>query len=512
MIDNATLIHDGVLAHTPQLTMLAKTWAFEGATCLGLWIPHTAEWVWRDRPVPNLPYLTSNIRFGGTATCELRVYLPTPTPTLQARLEMDASLLGNSLQLEGDLQQMTDDLIASQDQQLALYKLIQSTRGEFDVDKLLQILANEATETIGVDFTLLWLQDQPNRPTCVSNPAPPLEMIQIVQEFCEEVFTSGNEILMNDHTGAEDHNVRSLFTIPLTIRDRVMAVVCWVNRGYLGFTSPDLKLARSISVQIAASLENAILYQEVLQRAQIQTELDLARKVQTRLLPSRTPKVDGVTLYGKCLTALEVGGDFFDYVYREDGTLTLIVGDVSGKGLSAALLMSMIRTTMRSKALIQNPPSNPLSVLQQSIDELYDDFSEIGMFATAFIGQLDLRHKRLSYINAAQSPIIHYSNGQATMLDANEPPIGVLPMITSEEQSIPFDAGDVLVIATDGFSEARNNEGRLYGYDGLLACVAHHAQTDAQAIGEALIQEVHQFSAGHAQDDDQTLIVVKATA
>ena len=512
MIDNATLIHDGILAHTSQLIMLAKTWVYDGAECLGLWIPDTAEWVWRDRPIPDLPYLTSIIKFMGAGTCELRVYLANPTPALQARLEMDASLLGNSLQLEGDLQQMTDDLIASQDQQLALYKLIQSTRGEFDLNTLLQILANEATETIGVDFTLLWLQDQPNRSICTSHPTPPPDMIQIVQEFCEEVFTSGNEFLMNDHTGAEDHNIRNLFAIPLTLRDRVMAVVCWVNRGYMGFTSPDLKLARSISIQITASLENAILYQEVLQRAQIQTELDLARKVQTRLLPSRTPKVDGVTLYGKCLTALEVGGDFFDYVYREDGTLTLIVGDVSGKGLSAALLMSMIRTTMRSKALIQHPPASPLSILQQSIDELYDDFSEIGMFATAFIGQLDLRRKQLSYINAAQSPIIHYSHRYATMLDANEPPIGVLPMITSEEQSIPFDAGDVLVIATDGFSEARNNEGKLYGYDDLLACVAHYAHTDAQTIGEALIQEIHQFSAGHAQDDDQTLIVVKATA
>jgi sigma-B regulation protein RsbU (phosphoserine phosphatase) len=208
---------------------------------------------------------------------------------------------------------------------------------------------------------------------------------------------------------------------------------------------------------------------------------------------------------------LEVGGDFFDYIHEKGRPLTCIVGDVSGKGMPAAMLMAMTLTALRGKSHTMEDAS-PDARFARTNEALYNDFTEVGMFATVFVSQYDPEKRRLAFVNAGHSPVIYRpAGGAATMLEADGVPVGVLPVSLCEQQAVSLGPGDLLILGTDGFSEAANNSGEMFGYDRLLALADQLAGHSAQEIHDQLYTRIRQFAAGHAQDDDQTLMVLKGT-
>jgi sigma-B regulation protein RsbU (phosphoserine phosphatase) len=220
----------------------------------------------------------------------------------------------------------------------------------------------------------------------------------------------------------------------------------------------------------------------------------------------------GLDLSARSRPALEVGGDFFDLIQQPGQPFVFAVGDVSGKGMSAALLMAMSRTVIRSRANSLASRS-PDEIMAHVNEDLYDDFTEVSMFATAFIAQYHQAQQQLVHVNAGHSPVIYCrAGGQPELLEADGTAIGVLPISFAENHVLPFGPGDLLIAATDGFSEARNQADELFGYDRLLQLAAELREQSAQHISEALFQAVDRFGAGHPQDDDQTLVVVKGVA
>jgi sigma-B regulation protein RsbU (phosphoserine phosphatase) len=185
------------------------------------------------------------------------------------------------------------------------------------------------------------------------------------------------------------------------------------------------------------------------------------------------------------------------------------LGDVSGKGMSAALLMAMTRTVIRSRANLQPMPM-PETILSVSNEIMYDDFTQVGMFCTVFIGHYDPNRAEIWYANAGHSPVIYCpAGGLARLLEADGPALGTLPISLSENQVVSFQPGDLLIIATDGFNESRNFQGELWGIQRMLALIEKISDQPAHVIAERLFEAVDHFSEGHAQDDDQTLIVIK---
>lgn len=252
-----------------------------------------------------------------------------------------------------------------------------------------------------------------------------------------------------------------------------------------------------------------MLYQESVNHTHIEAEMELARRVQLRLLPKSPPDVDGLDIGADSCPAWQVGGDFFDFIYRPGRPFIFAVGDVTGKGLSAALLMSMTRTVVRSAAKFTTVLT-PKAVMNRSNVDLYDDFTEVGMFATAFIGQYQPQADELSYANAGHSPVIYCpAGGPATLLQADGTAMGVLPFGSWENHALPFRPGDLLVVATDGFSEARDQTGDMFGYDRLLRLIEAVADRSAQKISEQIYDSVRDFAYGQPQDDDQTIVVIK---
>ena len=241
----------------------------------------------------------------------------------------------------------------------------------------------------------------------------------------------------------------------------------------------------------------------------LQNEMDLARRIQSSLFPKEPPRLEGLDLWGVSRPASHVGGDFYDFIARPDLPFTFLVGDVSGKGMPAALLMSMARTVIRAEADYRPAPT-PETVLLRSNARLYEDFTRAGMFATVFLGQYEPSRRELLFANAGQSPVIFCPTaGRSRLLEADGTALGVLLDNLSCNQCLHLAGGDVLVAATDGLNEARNPLGERFGYDRLLRHVEALACLPARDIAEGLFNAVQDFCAGEPQEDDQTVVVLR---
>jgi len=305
--------------------------------------------------------------------------------------------------------------------------------------------------------------------------------------------------------------IRNLLLKKMTVRPGIALILGAANKIVGEFQAPDLKLFSTIAEPAGANLENAILHQEILDQTRIQTEMELAKQVQMRLLPQRTPQLPGLELAAQSRSAFQVGGDFYDFIDSHGHLLTFTLGDVSGKGMPAALLMSMLHTVLGGKAKEMDVAA-PEVLLNGTNEFLYDDFSEVSMFATVFVGQYDCQKHVLHYANHGHAPVIYRAaNGQAVLLPADAPPLGVLPVGLAERQTIEFQPGDILAVASDGFSEAERQGGEMFGYDRLLQFIDQCAAYPADELMKQLFSAIQDFVGSNAQSDDQTLLILRRT-
>jgi phosphoserine phosphatase RsbU/P len=499
-----------------QFAAVAAAWLDAGAHSLSLW--HGPRFVagWPDRaacsrgdPALVAGILNADNRYLG----ELRVTGLSGT-TAQDRLAADAALLSCLARAEADLDGMTAELVDAQDQMLAMYDLARSTRAHLDVEGTLLSVAQEAARlarTAGA-FTMLCIEPPDGPVQLALAPASLPVQREELAALLRRVQAKGSRLLLNtgDMSGMLPPGLSNLVLEPIEVSRKVLAGVGLAGKPGGDFTSPDLKLLQAIAAQAGAQIENVLLHQEVVAQTRLQTEMEVARNVQLRLLPQTAPTAPGIEFYGYSRPALQVGGDFFEFVSRPSWPVTFAVGDISGKGMSAALLMTMIHTVLRNHARLR-PGTLPERILAQTNEDLYDDFSDIGAFATVFAGQFNAATRELSYANAGHSPVILYraAGGQACLLEADGPPVGVLPISLAQNHVLTFAPGDVLVVATDGFSEARGADDEMFGYDRLLEMVEALAPLPSHEIAARMFEVISSFAAGHPQDDDQTLVVAK---
>jgi sigma-B regulation protein RsbU (phosphoserine phosphatase) len=244
----------------------------------------------------------------------------------------------------------------------------------------------------------------------------------------------------------------------------------------------------------------------------LKSEFEMARRVQLSLLPQNAPQVDGLDIWVASKPASLVSGDFYDFFEPSKRPFNFTVGDISGKGLPAALLMSMIHNVLRdsSQSLAETTPE---SILLRTNSRVYDDFVRAGMFATVFCGQYNQEHQELLYANAGHSPVIYYDScGKARLLKADGTALGILPESQSHDQHLKLQNGDVIVVATDGLSDANNPQGERFGYDRLLNCVEMLGSRSSQDIVKGLFSAIEEFSAGASQTDDQTIFVMRCVS
>jgi sigma-B regulation protein RsbU (phosphoserine phosphatase) len=240
-------------------------------------------------------------------------------------------------------------------------------------------------------------------------------------------------------------------------------------------------------------------------------EMDLARRVQLSLFPKIPPSIPGLDLSGFFRSASHVGGDFYDFIVGPDHSLTFFVGDVSGKGMAAAMLMTMTRAILRAEINSSVVPT-PETILQNVNAKLLADFIETGMFVTIFVAQYHPTSREIMFANAGHSPVIFRPiNGKPRLLEADGIPLGISETDLSKNHHLCLAQGDLLVAMTDGISEARNRHGECYGIPRLLKHSQKLNDQSALEISNALLRAVGHFSGSEPQADDQTILVLRCT-
>lgn len=494
-----------------DLNILAQAWLASGADAVSIVCGDTPLYYRSNHPLPTGHIEQVSINLTDCEDAWLRVH-GLSEAWVDARLQADAQIIVQLLQLEQDLEAMADELVSQQDQLLAMFDLTQSARNELDIPETLTALIRSASRVMNTEAVFIVLA-VPDEIPVIQQTADLLNFDTIYQLF-EEVQVNHQRML---HNSVEDYSLLpvsldNLLLLPVRVRDAVIAGLGFINRSG-GFASPQIKLAEAIADAAGAKIENVLLYQDSLRQARLNTEMDLARRVQTKLLPKAPPKIRGAEMYGASVPARQVGGDFYDFIDNADpknNSMVFAVGDVTGKGVAAAMVMAMTRTALRSAASL-TISTNPEWVIAQMNEDVYDDFTEIGVFTTLFVGQYLPDEGAIRYANAGHSPVIYYKAATQTaeLLEADGTAIGILPESLCQTQVLIMQPGDVLVVATDGFSEASNPDGEMFGYDRLLQFVQMNANLSAAEITDSLFRIIQHFAAGSEQDDDQTIITIK---
>lgn len=246
----------------------------------------------------------------------------------------------------------------------------------------------------------------------------------------------------------------------------------------------------------------------LLENSRMLRDMELARQIQLSLLPAAPPELAGVVLAGCCVPAAHVGGDYYDYYLRENGLVDMVIADVSGHSIGAALMMVEFRSVLRSSVHSFSSTGNMLAFLN---DLLYYDLNQSGLFITLFFIKYDPLSHTLSYSNAGHTLplLVRMDGGHCRELDAEGLILGVKKGVEFEEKQIRMHDGDVLVLHTDGIIESENCAGEQFGIDRLCAIIQARRSEPPQAIIDAVLQEVSIFRGTTPQEDDVTMIVIK---
>ncbi len=237
-------------------------------------------------------------------------------------------------------------------------------------------------------------------------------------------------------------------------------------------------------------------------------EMDMAKQAQATFYPQQVPEVDGVAIFAEFRPAMQVSGDYYDFVPLSAHELLFTVGDVSNKGLTAAFFTPLMRKVIRTALKLGK--STPKSVLDYVNADLYDEFSRAAMFTTTFIGLYEANSRRLRYVNAGQAPVIYRrTDGSARLLQADGPPVGIFAYSPCVEQELQLAPGDLLMVGTDGLVEVRNSANEIFGYERLLHLVDTVCSHTPASVTAAIFYKLTSFAAARKREDDQTLLIIK---
>ncbi len=251
--------------------------------------------------------------------------------------------------------------------------------------------------------------------------------------------------------------------------------------------------------------------QRIYEKERIQRELEIARRVQLRFLPRSNPKIKGMDVAAFCLPAKEVGGDYYDFIEMGPKSLGVAIGDVSGKGISAAFYMTLTKGLLRSQARNLQSPRDILI----NMNELFYENADRGVFISMIYGVFDLTAKTLTFARAGHNPMISRRSGKGLVEEMNPPGIalglerGVIFPRTIEEKTIGLEKNDVIFFYTDGLNEARNSIHEEFGEKRLMSIVEARSGLSAEGLLDKMQKEIHLFTADASQHDDMTAVVVK---
>jgi sigma-B regulation protein RsbU (phosphoserine phosphatase) len=342
--------------------------------------------------------------------------------------------------------------------------------------------------------------------------------IRISRSVIDEVVTNGKSVLTSDAQADPRfaggtvmlQGVRSVLAVPLGVGANVFGIIYADSPLAEGrFTEDHLKVLTTLASVAAIRVENARLTEEQMERERLEREQQVASEIQQRFLPASAPIVPGYELQGISFPCYEIGGDYYDFIHREDGKLVVALGDVSGKGTAAALLMSSLHAAVHAQADIHNSLAKTIGAVNRYLVESIP----ANRFVTLFYAELDPKNGALAFLNAGHNPpLIVHAGGTMEQLAAGGLPLGIMPNADFREGNTKLHPGDVLVIYSDGVSEATNPAGEEFGPTRLYEVVARNLDASAGGIRDRIESALTKFCQGTPAADDITLVICKRLA
>ena len=305
---------------------------------------------------------------------------------------------------------------------------------------------------------------------------------------------------------------RNMICVPLNNNQgKTIGVLQAINIKEDFLNEEMLGLFQTLANQAATALENVHVKQQQLAAELVNKELEVATEIQARFFPQQTPNLEGYEVAGCSIPAKDVGGDYYDFIPNpEPCQHGFVVADVTGKGVPASLLMATMRASLRAN--IQNNPNDIVQALRQVNGDIYRD-SPVDKFITSIYCNLDYESHELSYVNSGHNPpyIVRANDNRIEELDQGGVMLGIMEEIDLPKATLSIDKGDILMLFSDGVTEATNPSGELFSEERFEQWLLDHNQLSAEEMKDALLKTLRDYADGSPQSDDITFIIVKRT-
>jgi serine phosphatase RsbU (regulator of sigma subunit) len=391
------------------------------------------------------------------------------------------------------------------------------------LNETLEQIVSLVFEAVPADRCLLMMRDEGSEELRVAvarlrDRVGEVGEIRVSRNVLDEVVMRGKSVLTSDAQHDPRfasgtvvlQGIRSVLAVPLGVSDQVFGIIYADSPIADGrFTEDHLKVLTTLASVAAIRVENTRLAEARLQQERLERELQLAMEIQQRFQPAAPPHVPGYELQGISFPCYEIGGDYYDFIKRDDGRLIIALGDVSGKGTAAALLMSSLHAAIHA----QSGSHDTLVATISAVNRYLADNIPANRFVTLFYAELDPESGAVSFLNAGHNPpLILHAAGTVEQLASGGLPLGIKPNAEYREGRTQMQMGDVLVIYSDGVTEATSPSGEEFGATRLYEVVSRNVDASAAGIRDRIESALTKFSQGTQAADDITLVIVKRQA
>jgi serine phosphatase RsbU (regulator of sigma subunit)/HAMP domain-containing protein len=419
----------------------------------------------------------------------------------------------------GQLAQRFNEMVEGLRERNIIEKLGQEISKTFQLDELIGLVRDRLSTAIDADQARIFLaqgKDKKDLIELTPGNNHPISKVPLDSEMRSFFSTHQDGFIAEEapestqeRFTAFDIQPRDLL-IPMLAKDELFGLLVFnMNRSAASKGAKQRQFASTLATQATIALENALLYDDLREQARLKRELEIAREVQHRLLPSEMPRASGFQFDGICYSAQEVGGDYFDFLPIGDDKLGIVVADVSGKGTSASFYMAEIKGMMVSLASTDTPPKELISTLNAQLYESLDR----KIFATMIYGVLNVPTREFRFVRAGHNSLLHIGADRSCELFT---PAGIGLGLdpgkifdeTLKESEISLKNGDSLLLFTDGLTESMNRRKEEFGEDRLIELVRRDGHSEPVPLRKRIFEEIKAHANGAEQHDDLTMVVV----
>jgi phosphoserine phosphatase RsbU/P len=336
--------------------------------------------------------------------------------------------------------------------------------------------------------------------------------LKLGEGFLGSVALTGKPIISNDvrsdpvYVNARDRT-RSEMVAPIISNDEVIGCFDLESDELNAYSDDDLEVLMLLASQVAIIIDKVELHEQLIEKKRLQGQLEVARQVQLELLPPNDPALKGFDVSAYNFPTEEVSGDYYDWVRIYEDQIGIVIADVSGKGVPAAILMAFLRASLRAASHI----GYATHISMAKVNYLLWESIERNQFVTAIYGILDASNRTLSYSNAGHNPpLLLKAGGEVRFLDQGEQPLGMFHNTRYHENHVVLEPGDVFVLYTDGATEAQSPQGEEYGRERLVEAVKGSRNKPAREMVASIQMSVLEWTASAGATDDVTFFVIKA--